>query len=462
MSKQGWQQVRSYPDHLGHPVVLEQFIEPDFTPDPSDLLPIQVYSLVSLDEDHQQLRQYLMHSFMHEESKPLFEIYSYCPSDAFACIEHNRREIAYRKQQYRSGVQNLPPLIPQFFRPSDDIPAGFCVLLRSYSYRLGYVEDWDELAEAGEGPDLLYFNRSFPSTYSVVDNMQRLSDFGDPSPYIFELSIERVICQIDIGQIIMNDVFLNAQRPWLQYAMEVDEGEPPDLNPPSEEQIHNQLGHEIAVSGFSLGRAFQISRDADIVTVTNAPEGTSADIQYLVYALFLSHIRDTAGPSLLERTAWFFTAAIVSHLPVSTTLTLKFAIPGSLSSIRQTQTEILSHQTEGRAPGVSFTIGALHIFSAGDGQPPLAHRVTPQQPKDTLIAVQRTLCTPFRVFAVVLDRVRFISEAGVYFYMADWDSSGDLDPDLEVCPDDAQVWRGGAIGEIARRLGMVVLDGLSS
>jgi hypothetical protein len=225
-------------------VVLEQFVEPDFTPDPSHLVPIQVYSLVPLDDDHEKLRGYLMQSFWNEEVKPLFEIYSYCPPGAFACIEHNRIEIARRKQQHRSGVENPPPLIPQFTRPSDYSTVGFCVLLRSHSYRLGYIEDWDELAKEGEGPDLLYFNRSFSSTRSDVDEAQ--------SPEAFELSTERVMCQIDIGQIIMIDIFFNAGRPRLQYAIDVDEGEPPNSNPPSEEQIRDQLGQETSVSGFLI------------------------------------------------------------------------------------------------------------------------------------------------------------------------------------------------------------------
>lgn len=65
------------------------------------------------------------------------------------------------------------------------------------------------------------------------------------------------------------------------------------------------------------------------------------------------------------------------------------------------------------------------------------------------MAAQRTLRTLFRVFAVVLDRARFVSEAGIYFYMADWDSSGDPDPHLEVCPDDTWVWRGLGMSEVA-------------
>ncbi|KAA8651046.1 hypothetical protein EYZ11_003783 [Aspergillus tanneri] len=219
--------------------------------------------------------------------------------------------------------------------------------------------------------------------------------------------------------------------------MNVDEGEPPNLNP-----------HQ---------KSRSVSQDADIVTVTR---GNNPDIQYLIYAPFLSHLRDTAGPSLLESTARLFIALIVSHLPANKALTLKFSIPGSPSwfSIRTAQIEVLSHQTQDGDQENPFPIGAMHTFSAGDVQPPTAHRITLQQPEDTLIAAQRTLRTSFRVFAVVLDRAKFVSEAGVYFYMADWDASGDPDPDLEVCPDDTQVWRGVGMSEVAGRLGMVVLE----
>lgn len=55
------------------------------------------------------------------------------------------------------------------------------------------------------------------------------------------------------------------------------------------------------------------------------------------------------------------------------------------------------------------------------------------------------------MFTVVLDRAKFVSEAGVYFYMAD--------PYLEDAPDDTQVLRGVDMSTIAGRLGMVVLDG---
>jgi hypothetical protein len=166
----------------------------------------------------------------------------------------------------------------------------------------------------------------------------------------------------------------------------------------------------------------------------------------------------------LESTARLFTASIVSHLPANKTLTLKFFIPKSpsWSAIRPAQTEVLevqSLQTQGGDRENPFPIGALHTFPAGDEQSPTAHRITPQKPEQYFIAAQGTSRTIFRLFTVVLDRAKFVSEAGVYFYMADRDASGDPDPYLEDGPDDTQVLRGVDMSTIARRLGMVVLDG---
>lgn len=109
-------------------------------------------------------------------------------------------------------------MIPQSFRPSDDTPVRCYILLRLPSYRLGYVKDWDKPAEVGEDPDLLYFNCSFSSACSNVHDALRSFSAGGLSPEAFELSIERVMCQIYIGNIIMNDIFLNAARPDLEYA----------------------------------------------------------------------------------------------------------------------------------------------------------------------------------------------------------------------------------------------------
>lgn len=269
-----WKQVRTYADYLGHPVVLEQYVSPDYEPDPDELVPIQVYSLVPLDDndDRDHLRYYLMQTFWNDEVKPLFEIYSYRPLDGLACIEHNRIEVARRKQQYQSGVENPLPLIPRFNRPYRSFNIGFCVLLRSHSYRVGYMQGSEEAAQIGEGPDLLYFNRSF----SDVDVTQHLVEDDEDLPSeAFELSTERLTDQIYIGQLIILDIFLNISRYPGRNALDVDEGHPPSQDLLTGEQIHEQLGQETSVGGFSLDSAFQVSQEAGIVTITNNHGGNS-------------------------------------------------------------------------------------------------------------------------------------------------------------------------------------------
>ncbi|KAJ5592264.1 hypothetical protein N7537_009168 [Penicillium hordei] len=456
MEESGWQQVRTYSDHLGHRVVLEQYVVPD--PVPDHLVPIQVYSLVPLDDDHGQLREYLMQNFWSDEVVPMFEIYSYRPPDAFACIEHNRLEIARRKQQNRSGIENAPPLIPQFAgRPDKSIPIGFCVLIRSHSYRLGETDE-EELAKAGEGPDMLYFNRSFSSTHA-----QCSPKYGSSLPEAFELATERVENQNDVGDVVVLDMFKNVGRAGTRDALDVDEGEPPSSDMPLEEQIRDQLAQEAAASGFSLNPAYQVIQDADIITVSNTPKGNISDIQYIVHTLFPSSIRDTAGSSLLESTARLFTASIASHLPANKTLTLKFFIPKSptWAAIRPAQTEvieILSSQSTQENREDPFPIGALHTFYAGDEQSPTTHRMTPQLSDAYFAPTEKPPRIPYRLFTVVLDRAKFVSEAGAFFYKAYWDSTGNIDPYAEDAPNDTQISRGVDLGTTARRLGLVVPD----
>ncbi|KAL3476935.1 hypothetical protein BJX99DRAFT_258050 [Aspergillus californicus] len=259
------------------------------------LVPIQVYSTVPLDQDHDKLRDYLLNGFTDWEVLPLFEIYSYCPPDAFACVEHQRREIAYRKQQHLAGAPNPPPLIPQFSH-HDKSPRGCCILLRSHSYRLGDgMGDPDLYAEAGDSPDWLYFNRAF---HDLGHN-----DQGD-SPFIesasnsklplegFELSVEPVRDQRQIGQTIICNIFHSGlvakDNTSFEYALGQDEGVPLIATQPSED-IRRQLDCQVLAGGFVVDESFPRSHEAGGVSVTNAPDSES-DLQYLIFMPFLSHI----------------------------------------------------------------------------------------------------------------------------------------------------------------------------
>ncbi|KAL5336629.1 hypothetical protein BJX70DRAFT_409813 [Aspergillus crustosus] len=459
----GYTQIQHYSGHKGHPVVLEERIVPDWSPEPYQRVPIQVYSLAPLDPDHGKLRQYLIQGYQNEVM-PLFEIYSYCPSDAFDCIEHHRHEIAYRKQQHKQSADpsSLPPLIPQYFRGA--IPLAFCVLIRSQSYRLGRNDDTDKLDEAGEGPDFLYFNRCLSSTRSHVDQVQRgtyLSSGLDPEA--FELSVERVDDQAQQGGIIMGDILPDATGPddrmSLKYAMDVDEGVLPPSTQPSEDQLHAQLDQQFIDDWLALTRSVRVTHDGKIVTVSNTPDGAEPDLQYVIFAAFLRELsgNDASTYILLEATARLFTASLLSQLPTPKTVNLKFSIPESslspFSGVRSAYKAILSNKANG------LPHGALQIFSADEKEPPARYRVAPTYPHDSTHAARRDLATPCRVFAVVLDRANFVAEAGVYFYKADVDYF--KQPQLfcdGICPDDTVVWRCIGMREVARRLGMIAVE----
>ena len=151
---------------------------------------------------------------------------------------------------------------------------------------------------------------------------------------------------MDIGQILILDIFLNVcSNTDQRYALDVDEGEPPYRDLPTEEYIRDQLGQEISVGGFFLDSAVKVSEEGGIVIITNASEDRISDIHYITHAVFLSHIRDTAGSSFLESTVRLFTASILTSLPVKRIFTFKFVIPKSnltrWSVICPTRNEIL-------------------------------------------------------------------------------------------------------------------------
>ncbi|KAL4962426.1 uncharacterized protein BDV14DRAFT_202761 [Aspergillus stella-maris] len=456
-----WRPVKKYTDHLGYQVVLEQSIESGYEPEGCFLVPIQVYSLFPLDEDHTQLREYLIGSRYDVERLPLFEFYSYLPPNAYACINHNRREIAYRKQQHRAGEPNPPPLIPQFLHRGYEHPMGCCVLLRSQSYRFGYDQDESRYTDGGaEGPLVVWFNRSFSATRAEVDRLQckRSTVQGRRGrmryPEAFELSIEHE--RGSVSDTVYTSMFWGATDlsrgvDFLEFALDVDEGEPSSSGPLSEQGTRLRLQHDLAAGSYQLPPAFRVSHDANTLTITNTPEGaqSESDIQYPIHASFLSHLPMATALDLLQSTARLFTAALVPHLPPSKSITFKFCIPetDSWAAILPAQTKAFGEHSN------KIAIGALQTFSPAPwkGEPTATYRVSPQDRKDSVFAPRQQLDFPYRVFAIVLDRPNFVSEAGVYFFMTDRQGVW-YGRNLEV-------WRCAAdVALIARRLAMVARE----
>jgi len=123
----------------------------------------QVYSTIPLDPDHEALCQYLAQEIDFRPG-PAFEVYAPQP-DAFACVEHQRREIAHRKR-IRPGEDFFPGIAKVEPDEFDRLPQGFLLVITSDVYRAGFQAD--DHYEKGTGPLLVTFNRSFPEK-TVVD-----------------------------------------------------------------------------------------------------------------------------------------------------------------------------------------------------------------------------------------------------------------------------------------------------
>lgn len=130
---------------------------PEALVDPIPEIAIQVYSTVHLDLDAEHeytaLCRYLS-SRIHDYPQLSFEIYGPQP-DVFTCVEHQRREILHRKNNFPG--EGLFPGIAKVAPNEDRLLQGFLLVITSYSFRASGQPDY----EAESGPPWVNFNRVF-------------------------------------------------------------------------------------------------------------------------------------------------------------------------------------------------------------------------------------------------------------------------------------------------------------
>ncbi|KAL4757259.1 uncharacterized protein BDW70DRAFT_163736 [Aspergillus foveolatus] len=132
---------------------------------------------------------------------------------------------------------------------------------------------------------------------------------------------------------------------------------------------------------------------AGVVTATNTSEEDDADLQYLVYAPFLSHWRNVPHLSipLLKATGRLFSSSLLFRLPSQQTIDPKFFIPESTSwsSIRPANSHLIQTLT---AP---FPVGARHTIPVA-GSSSEIYRIYPQYQSDTVGAAEHMLTNPYQ------------------------------------------------------------------
>ncbi|KAL4865579.1 hypothetical protein BDV12DRAFT_199987 [Aspergillus spectabilis] len=482
----GWKEQRRYYDHLDKPVVLQEYVKSGSPVNRSNQLAIQVYSTVAINPDYYWLlRNFLLGKHHDEHDLPLLEIYGYPPADAFDCAEHNRREIAHRKRQYRTlRSTDLPPLIPITHHPATGAQVGACVLINSHSYRLGHVID-EMTFQRQPAPDIIYFNRKFAHSFLQVTNDSRVSGFFKTvnekcedilHPEGFELDVRRPRDKDQLVELV-TDIFKRRfglqqkHYPHIHFAFDEDEGEIP-TTPPEQEpnrKIKLNLNRQIAGVMLPLSKLAHWSKEIEYPTVsiwiTRDKTGVDKDLQYLVSVPFLSHIPCATG--LLEKTAKLFTALLMSHLPPRKSAHLIFYVPlasgiwtnlphnhGMWSNILHAHRRTLRSI---RCDSHGFATGALHGSDSIGIEPRdlMNYRLLPQQREDKPDTPKASALRTYEIFSIVLTTSKFVENEGIHLFMTDYDQI-DLPPD-DFSPS-SQILRCTGMAMLTRRLSMAVVD----
>ena len=287
----------------------------------------QIYSTLPLDSDLSQLVEYLGSEILCDGLSPSWEIYT-PQHDVFSCVEHQRREIACRKEIYRressqaaSAVLGSPslPLIPKVvLNPYDHRRHGFLILITSDSYR-GGVAPHNHIDPTG--PLWVNFERKYPYI-TFVDTASRLEQESTEVWQYLHMPIEEIKVFPEKMEMLAErkqstSVMLNTLRTMFgisfqadgrpDYGLDEDEGLPTD-----QVDITQESNLILQAKTLSL-RDFQVAfGPGDAVTVTSSTITSDPDLCYIVYAQFLHF--STAGDNL-ESATRAFTSSIVSHLP---------------------------------------------------------------------------------------------------------------------------------------------------
>ncbi|CAI7648877.1 unnamed protein product [Penicillium pancosmium] len=430
---------QEYLDHKGNKVILGKWVRwgrQFYQPEEIEGYRLQIYSTLPIQPEN--FRQLYGYFFSESRRFPFLEIYSYNPSDALSCAEHQRGEVAYRKRlhaEQRGDVNDtiLPPLIPTMRHGCDDqFMSGFCFLLISRSYLQGPFCDNDH----GPGPLWISFDRSLPSALKKLPMIKRLSSsptelrtFAEwgiaVNPEMIDVTVRTTDDQSGFGYDI-NDLMRKTISLYVDASnFEFDYGLYEPLPPPSQDNLTLQYTRELLEQQQTDDIQAEESKKLILLwgpenkslTVKNTTD-EECDLQYVIYVPFLADIEQETT-TFLEATARKFTASIILHLSifkttVSKTVRFEFRIPDSSS---------LSYFLS--APPDGFDIGASHEFETAPG------------------LEMRIRALPM----VILDKPSFTQEPSVVFFTLETNGGTDI-----------EISRSAGIHEVVRRLAMLAVE----
>lgn len=492
--------TQDFTDHAGQPATRVRCSPPD-QPIPSNLhtqpvFTFQVYVTVPLDPAQRSAKrgrtvsssltaeQTLLTDLIDyvglqvaseaQRPQPLWEIYIE-QRGVFECVEHQRREIAFRKVKRMNP--SIPPIPKVVHGPHGRDKMGFIIVIDSDHFLNG-----DSLTVGDDGvrgPLWVYFDRRFPHQISWDPRFRLEADpetmasgiFGPPEvPTVLPEKVDATLQRIQREDEMRSNLAMiyfssckSSDPPSLAQEM-MDVGWDEDEGAPDAEGAVYTENTLIALHNLATKlplNEFQISTlNSTDVTISNV-EGTSApDLRYVIYVPFL---HQPGMSETLEQAAKAFTHEVTSRISGKKTISFEFCKPPSrsLSSILAAQRE--TDQSENYYGALTTFANESEERSDEGSTRVRAHPIARTEHAEENDSAKAEF-EPYQTFIVVLERPDFDRVGGgVLFLLAD---GGRLKPsaDRELPPSmkpvlqdyvEMELWRCAGMDEVARRLQMV-------
>ncbi|GKZ65604.1 hypothetical protein AnigIFM50267_009373 [Aspergillus niger] len=406
--------ARQYRDHAQQPAVFMTLKEtnPEALPVRLPQIAIQVYSTVPLsleseedtEDDYTALSRYLSsRRSSYPDEAMSFEIYA-PQADVFACVEHQRREIRYRKNDI-PGEGFFPGIAKVAPDKHNHLLQGFLLVITSYSFRDTFLPTY----EAGSGPLWVNFDRCFPLK-AKVDLPSRIESTSWSGFDLSTISVDRQVysereelvvrkcrhvddrCR-ELSSLITrshNDMEEEEEEKF-DYGLNEDEGDPSLSIQPLAPQIIELLqskADSLDHDQFDIRSASDgaVAIKTDTASLTSEPE-----LQYIIHVAFPYEQLELE----LVTIAKAFTGAIIENLPEGKAVNFEFfPADQSLGATLASHRALMNYRPD-------IAVGALHQGTRRF--PQKRHEPEVEVPSDR---------EPYRTFFVILDRPDFLTGPG--------------------------------------------------